>query len=30
MAHGGHAGPAGNWPSVVLDAKEVLFSQQLI
>jgi hypothetical protein len=30
LPHGGHAGSGGNWPSVVLDAKKVLFSQQLI
>jgi hypothetical protein len=30
LPHGGHAGSGGNWPSVVLDAEEVLFSQQLI
>ena len=30
LPHFGHVGSGDNWPSVVLDAKEVLFSQQLI
>ena len=30
LPHGGYAGSGGSRPSVVLDAKEVLFSQQLI
>jgi hypothetical protein len=30
LPHGGHACSGGSWPSVVLDAEEVLLSQQLI
>ena len=30
MPRGGHADSGGNWPSVILDAEEVLFSQELV